>query len=154
MPVAKSTLFKLIHKKMKTIILNGQYYVYWPDLREYIQSEIIPSMKSIIDADDLDIPSFNKDDKNDFLKNINVDARKLKRDLLSVYDEENPMKTLKILQKKKLDELMLVIDKMDDAFYNTYESYTFSLYLGNKHIYYTVPSIHIYTKDRVYTNAN
>jgi len=78
--LAKSTLFKLIHdKKVRAIILDRQYYIYWPDLRVYLEDTLLVDIENMLRCS-LDNLSTQQEclSITDMCRELGIDARKWK----------------------------------------------------------------------------
>ena len=48
-PIAKSTLFKLIHEqRVRSMVMNIRDYVFWTDFKQYLEDKILGDLETIL----------------------------------------------------------------------------------------------------------
>lgn len=118
--LAKSTLFKLIHdKKLKAIILDRQYYIYWPDLRIYLEEQLLVDIEKLISCNLKNIDSLPKViSSTDLCRHLGIDARKWKNLLEEKVDRRGSQVVKrsgkgarKLFEKNQLHNALLDLQK-------------------------------------------
>lgn len=127
--IAKSTLFKLIHdQRVRVMMLDKQFYIYWPDLHNYLQKNIIPETEKFLEARFSEAIQQAKEeiDPTQFFHDYGLDARKWNPELLaalrkgeeSKFQRNYPRETFFIallqLQKAKKEEFERLTQNLNE----------------------------------------